>query len=130
MPICVGRSKATDSPVMPCDKQIAVAAVAFLGRAEAGVLAHGPEAAAVHVGIDAARERKLARQFAGVLHVSLMRHHEREILRALRKERDPEIRHEDRQEERRDQPQHADLLGLQQAVHARLPKTRRSRPKR
>ena len=42
-------------------EQIAIAAIGFDGGAEAGVLAHGPEAAAVHRGIDAARERKLAR---------------------------------------------------------------------
>ena len=41
-------------------KQIAVAAVALLGGAEASVLAHGPEPRAVHLGMDAAGEGKLA----------------------------------------------------------------------
>ena len=44
-------------------EQIAVAAVALLGGAEAGVLAHGPEAAAVHVAVDAARVGELARVY-------------------------------------------------------------------
>ena len=35
-------------------QQIAVAPVALLGGAEAGVLAHGPEPAAIHVRIDSA----------------------------------------------------------------------------
>ena len=48
-------------------KQVPVAAVALFGRSETGVLAHGPEAAAIHVGINAASERKLARQFSGSL---------------------------------------------------------------
>src|ERR1700676_5558570 len=43
-------------------EQIAVALVGFDSGAEAGVLAHGPEAAAVHGGIDAAG----VREFAGV----------------------------------------------------------------
>ena len=43
-------------------QEITIAAVGFDGRAEAGILAHGPEAAAVHRGIDSARVRK----FAGV----------------------------------------------------------------
>ena len=41
-------------------KQVAIALVAFFGGAEAGVLAHGPETAAIHVGIDAARVGELA----------------------------------------------------------------------
>jgi hypothetical protein len=41
-------------------EEIAVALIGFDGGAEAGVLAHGPEAAAVHGGIDAAGERKFA----------------------------------------------------------------------
>ena len=47
-------------------QQIVVAAVGFFGRGEAGELPHGPELAAVHVAVDAARVRKLAgrRQFA------------------------------------------------------------------
>ncbi len=35
--------------------------VGLLGRAEPGVLAHGPQPAAVHRGLDAPRERKRAR---------------------------------------------------------------------
>jgi hypothetical protein len=35
-------------------EQVVVAAVGLLGGAHAGVLAHGPEAAAVHGGLDAA----------------------------------------------------------------------------
>ena len=41
-------------------EQIAIAAVGFGGAAEAGVLPHGPEPAAIHGGIDAASERELA----------------------------------------------------------------------
>src|SRR5208282_1409839 len=43
-------------------EEIAIALVGFDGGAEAGVLAHGPEAASVHGGVDAAGVRK----FAGV----------------------------------------------------------------
>ncbi len=78
MPICVGRSKATERPVMPCESRIAVAPVALLGRAEAGVLAHGPEPLAVHVRMNAPRVRVLPRKF-------VRRAHEREILRAVEK---------------------------------------------
>ena len=42
-------------------EQIAIARVRFRRRPEAGVLAHRPQAAAIHVGTDAARERKRAR---------------------------------------------------------------------
>ncbi len=42
-------------------EQIAVAAVAFLGGAESGVLPHGPEAAAIHVAVDAASVRETRR---------------------------------------------------------------------
>ena len=49
-------------------QQIAIAAVALFGGSEAGVLAHGPEPAAVHVRIDAAGEGVLAGQFAGRAH--------------------------------------------------------------
>ncbi len=41
-------------------EQVLVALVGFLGVAHAGVLAHGPKAAAVHGGLHAAREGKLA----------------------------------------------------------------------
>ena len=63
-------------------EQIAVAPVAFFGGAEAGVLAHGPEAAAVHVAIDAAGVGK----FAGLTQTVA---HDREILRARRNEEMP-----------------------------------------
>ena len=43
-------------------EEIAIALVGFDGGAEAGVLAHGPEAAAVHGGVDAAG----VGEFAGV----------------------------------------------------------------
>ncbi len=43
-------------------EEIAIALVGFGGGAEAGVLAHGPEAAAVHGGIDAAG----VGEFAGI----------------------------------------------------------------
>ena len=58
-------------------QQIAIAAIAFFGGSEAGVLAHGPEAAAIHVRIDPAGEGVLAGQFGT---------HDLEILRAFRKE--------------------------------------------
>ena len=41
-------------------QEVAIALVRFDGGAEAGVLARGPEAAAVHRGVDAAGERELA----------------------------------------------------------------------
>ena len=41
-------------------QKIAIAAVALFGGAEAGILAHGPEAAAIHVRIDAAGVREHA----------------------------------------------------------------------
>ena len=41
-------------------EQIAVARVRFRGGAEAGVLPHRPQPAAIHRRLDAARERKLA----------------------------------------------------------------------
>ena len=47
-------------------QEIFIAPVALFRRTETGVLAHGPEAAAVHVGIDAASERELAGLFQGV----------------------------------------------------------------
>ena len=48
-------------------EQVAVAGVRFGGRAEARVLAHRPEPAAVHGRLDAARERKDARHFVAGL---------------------------------------------------------------
>ena len=45
-------------------EQVAIALVAFFGGAEAGVLAHGPEARSVHVPIDAAGVGELAGLFA------------------------------------------------------------------
>ena len=49
-------------------QQIFVAFVGFFGVTHAGVLAHGPEAAAIHGGLHAARERKLA----GIAHVGIV----------------------------------------------------------
>ena len=59
-PICVGRSNATDSPVCPAASRCRKRSLVWRGRAEAGVLPHRPQAAAVHVGLDAAREWKNA----------------------------------------------------------------------
>jgi hypothetical protein len=42
-------------------EQVAVALIGLLGAGVTGVLAHRPQAAAVHIGMDAARERVLAR---------------------------------------------------------------------
>ncbi len=42
-------------------EEVAIALVGFDGAAEAGVLAHGPEAAAVHGGVDAAGIGEFAR---------------------------------------------------------------------
>ena len=50
MPICVGRSNATRQARLPGVEQMAEARVGLRGRAEAGVLAHRPQAAAVHRG--------------------------------------------------------------------------------
>src|SRR5579883_800752 len=63
-------------------QQIAIAPVALLGRAEAGILPHGPEAAAIHVAIDAACIGELTglAETAG---------HEREILRARQNDEMP-----------------------------------------
>src|SRR5215467_11148754 len=41
-------------------QEIFVAFVGFLGIAHAGILAHGPQAAAIHGGLHAAGERELA----------------------------------------------------------------------
>ncbi len=62
-------------------QQIAVAAVALLGSSEAGVLPHGPEAAAVHVRVYPSSERILPRQFR-----AQFCSHDLEILRARKKE--------------------------------------------
>src|SRR5690606_14899916 len=43
-------------------QQVAIARVGLFGAAEAAVLAHGPEAAAVHGGLDAAGEWVFARE--------------------------------------------------------------------
>ena len=61
MPICVGRSNATERPVWPAVEQLPEARVRLGRGAEAGVLAHRPQAAAVHRRLDAARERELPR---------------------------------------------------------------------
>src|SRR5256885_16394031 len=62
--------------------EIAVAPVALFGCAETGILPHGPGAAAVHLGIDAAGVGKFARP------AQLMAH-ERDIFRARRNEEMP-----------------------------------------
>ena len=54
---------------LPLFDQVLVARVALGGGAEAGVLAHGPEAAAVHIGLHAARQRVVAGK-AQLLHVA------------------------------------------------------------
>ena len=46
---------------LPLRQQVVVAAVGLLRRGEAGELAHGPELAAIHVAMDAARVGELAR---------------------------------------------------------------------
>ncbi len=55
-PIWVGRSNATDKSGGPVGEQILVALVGLLGVAHAGVLPHGPQPAAIHRGLDSARE--------------------------------------------------------------------------
>ena len=45
---------------LPLLEQVVVAAVGLLGGGEAGELPHGPELAAIHVAMDAARVRKFA----------------------------------------------------------------------
>src|ERR1039457_6886151 len=65
-------------------KQVAIAPVAFFGGAEAGVLPHCPEAAAVHLPVDAAGVREFAWVAEGWGLV-----HDRGILRARRKEGTP-----------------------------------------
>src|SRR5690606_5347076 len=77
-----GQVEGNREPGSALRNQIAIAAVTFLRAAEAAVLAHGPEPAAVHVRIDAPRVRELT----GLLEV-----HEREILRARRKEEIPKL---------------------------------------
>ena len=70
-------------------KQIAVAPVAFLGRAEAGVLAHGPQALPVHVA-DKCRACRGTRPDVRSRDARSRRAlHEREILRARRNEETP-----------------------------------------
>ena len=44
-------------------EQVLVAAIAFLGGAEAGVLPHGPQAAAIHVRVNAARDKGTRRVY-------------------------------------------------------------------
>ena len=60
-------------------KKIAVTPVAFLGRPESGVLAHGPQPAAIHVGIYPSGVGVLAGELAWV-------GHDLEILRARQKD--------------------------------------------
>ena len=53
-------------------EQVTIAPVAFLGGAEAGVLAHGPQAAAVHLAVDAAGVRELTRVAETIVHDRFM----------------------------------------------------------
>ena len=53
-------SKAVERPVWPCSRRYWKRSLVSSARAEAGELAHGPEPAAVHRGMDAAREGVLA----------------------------------------------------------------------
>ena len=55
-----GEVEGDGEPGLSLLKEVVVAAVALVGGAKAGVLAHGPEAAAVHVRLHAAGERILA----------------------------------------------------------------------
>ena len=59
-PMSVGRSKAVLRPVWPLSSRNLKRSLVCRGGAEAGELAHGPEPAAIHGGMDAARERILA----------------------------------------------------------------------
>ena len=48
-------------PGLPLFEEVSVSGVGLLGRGEPGVLAHSPDASAVHVGLDAAGVRVFAR---------------------------------------------------------------------
>ena len=72
-PICVGRSKAVGEAGLALGEQELEALVRRLGRAEAGVLADRPGAAAVHRRLDAARERVLAGEADVALVVEVLR---------------------------------------------------------
>ena len=61
----MGRSKAVLRPVWPCFEQEFESLVGLARRAEAGELPHGPEPAAIHGGMHAARERDTARDSRG-----------------------------------------------------------------
>ena len=58
----VGKVERDREPGLAPLEQELVALVGVLGGAEPGELAHGPEPAAVHRGVDAAGEGELARQ--------------------------------------------------------------------
>src|SRR2546428_501946 len=47
-------------PGLSLGQEVAEAAVRLRRAAEAGVLAHRPEPSAIHLGVDAARERRLS----------------------------------------------------------------------
>ena len=55
-----GQIEGHGKPGLPLREQIAKAAIGILGRAEARELAHGPQPAAIHRGVNAARVRRLA----------------------------------------------------------------------
>src|ERR1700680_5122636 len=63
-------------------QKIAVAPVAFLGRAESGVLAHGPEPPAIHIWVNSPCVWVLAWETVGV-------GHDLEILRAFQNDAMP-----------------------------------------
>src|SRR5260370_10181996 len=63
-------------------QKIAVAPVAFLGRAESGILAHCPGPPAIHIWVNSPCVRVLARETVGV-------GHDLEILRAFQKDEIP-----------------------------------------
>ena len=65
-PICVGRSNAVNNPVCPCASRNRKRSLVS-GRAEARVLAHRPQPAAIHRGIHAARKRPLAAESGSLL---------------------------------------------------------------
>ncbi len=54
--------KSNRQPCLPLLEQVAVAFVGFFCRRVTSILAHGPETAAVHIGLDTTGERKFTRK--------------------------------------------------------------------
>ena len=54
--------KGDGKPRLPLGQQIMIALVALRARAKPGILAHGPQAPAIHVGLDAARKGIVTRE--------------------------------------------------------------------